>query len=104
MAKDRFGYGTEENSSEEEVNQMAELFKKNTSAWLRLTELPTAFDKRRRDWKGATEEFMKNEDYIKFVKAQTPREKYEAIKDSLHPVFKDTYTEEQVMDEIMSRF
>ena len=43
MAKDRFGYGTEE------TNQMAEMFKANTSAWLRLTEMPGMFDKRRRD-------------------------------------------------------
>ena len=97
MAKDRFGYGTEE------TNQMAEMFKANTSAWLRLTEMPGMFDKRRRDWKSATEEFMKDKNYIKFVKAQTPREKYKAIKNSLHPMFKDA-SEEEVMNEIMSRF
>ena len=97
MAKDAYGHGTEE------VNQMAEVFKRNTSAWLRLTEMPHAFDKRRRDWKSATEEFMKDENYIKFVKAQTPREKYEIIKESLHPAFKDAPAEE-IMDEIMSRF
>ena len=97
MDKDRFGHGTEE------VDQMAEVFKRNTSAWLRLTEFPAMFDKRRRDWKSATEEFMKDENYIKFVKAQTPEEKYEIIKDSLHPVFREA-PQEEVMNEIMSRF
>ena len=80
-----------------------EMFKANTSAWLRLTEMPGMFDKRRIDWKSATEEFMKDENYVKFVKAQTPREKYEAVKSSLHPMFQDA-SEEEIINEIMSRF
>ena len=95
--KDRFGYGTED------TENMSKIFKANTSAWLRLTENPGALDKRRWDWKSATENFMKNPDYVKFVEAQDLNEKYNIVKNNLHPALKGM-DKNEILSTISGRF
>ena len=65
----------------------SKVFKAHTEAWLRLTEFPGAFDKRRWNWRQTTDKFMQDPAYVEFLKAQTIEDKYNIIKDRLHPAF-----------------
>ena len=80
----------------------AKVFKAHTEAWLRLTEFPGAFDKRRWNWKKTTDVFMQDPDYIEFLKAQTIEDKYNIIKDKLHPAF-DGSQPQEIMSTISNR-
>ena len=91
--KDRFGFGTED------PNQLKDMFKKHSSAWLRLTEFPSALDPKRRDWKGNTDRYMQDPLYQQFINAQSYDDKLAIISERLHPVFKDSDPKE-IMNEM----
>ena len=80
----------------------SEVFKTHTEAWLRLTEFPGAFDRRRWDWKKTTDKFMKDPAYVEFLKAKTIEDKYSIIRNKLHPAFKESPPKE-IMNTISDR-
>jgi hypothetical protein len=75
------------------------MFKKHSSAWLRLTEFPSALDPKRRDWKGNTDRYMQDPLYQQFINAQSYDDKLAIISERLHPVFKDSDPKE-IMNEM----
>jgi len=92
QVKDKFGYGSYQKGGE--VKSDKEYFKSHSNAWLRLTEMPGMFDKRRRSWKENTEEFMKNPDFVEFLKAEDYESKLAIVARNMHPMFKDSPPEE----------
>ena len=91
-----------EKKSNRAGSENAKVFKAHTEAWLRLTEFPGAFDKRRWNWKQTTDTFMQDPAYVEFLKAQTIEDKYNIIKDRLHPAF-DGSNPQEIMSTISDR-
>ena len=83
-------------------SENAKVFKAHTEAWLRLTEFPGAFDKRRWNWKQTKDTFIQDPAYVEFLKAQTIEDKYNIIKDRLHPAF-DGSNPQEIMNTIHDR-
>lgn len=88
MAKDRFGYGTED------PNELKSMFKKHSGAWLRLTEFTGALDPKRRDWEGNTQRYLQDPLYRQFLNASSLEDKLAIVGKKLHPAFKDASPKE----------